>query len=75
VGGFAEEFGEALAELPDAESLQGSDLVDDVEFHRVLLCAEGERSTRVDSEPQFSEKCKAIRDKKERFIQSRKVAV
>jgi hypothetical protein len=28
----------------------------------------------VDSEPQFARKCKAIREKKERFIQSRKVA-
>src|SRR5262249_40845490 len=26
------------------------------------------KSTRVDSEPQFAEKCKAIRDKKERFL-------
>jgi hypothetical protein len=28
----------------------------------------------VDSEPHSAEKCKAIRDKKERFIQPRKVA-
>src|SRR5215831_16671321 len=28
----------------------------------------GKRSTRVDSEPQVAEKCKAIRDKKERFL-------
>ena len=28
----------------------------------------GKRSTRVDSESQFAEKCKAIRDKKERFL-------
>src|SRR5690242_12209774 len=32
----------------------------------------GKRSTRVDSEPQFAEKCKAIRDKKERFFHSEK---
>jgi hypothetical protein len=28
----------------------------------------------VDSEPQVTEKCKAIRDKKERFFESTKVA-
>src|SRR6476660_8572269 len=32
----------------------------------------GKRSTRVDSEPQIAEKLKAIRDKKERFFESRK---
>jgi len=31
------------------------------------------RSTRVDSEPQIAAKLKAIRDKKERFFDSRKV--
>ena len=30
------------------------------------------RSTRVDSEPQFVAKCKAIRDKKERFLSREK---
>jgi hypothetical protein len=34
----------------------------------------GKRSTRVDSEPQIGEKLKAIRDKKERFFESEKVA-
>jgi hypothetical protein len=32
------------------------------------------RSTRVDSEPHFVEKLKAIRDKKERFFESGKEA-
>jgi hypothetical protein len=36
-GGFAEQFGEALAELADAQALQRRDLLDDVHFHRVLL--------------------------------------
>jgi hypothetical protein len=31
------------------------------------------RSTGVNSEPQFVAKCKAIRDKKERFLDSRKL--
>jgi hypothetical protein len=30
------------------------------------------RSTGVDSEPQFAKKCKAIRDKKERFFDREK---
>jgi hypothetical protein len=34
----------------------------------------GKRSTRVDSEPQIAQKLKAIREKKERFFESRKVA-
>jgi hypothetical protein len=34
----------------------------------------GKRSTTVDSEPQIAEKLKAIRDKKERFFESGKVA-
>jgi hypothetical protein len=34
----------------------------------------GQRSTPVDSEPHVAEKYKAIRDKKERFFESRKVA-
>jgi hypothetical protein len=42
LGGFAEEFGEALPQLPDAESLQGGDLVDDVELHRLVLSLVGE---------------------------------
>jgi hypothetical protein len=32
------------------------------------------KSTRVNSEPQIAEKLKAIRDKKERFFESGKVA-
>jgi len=38
VGGFSEQFGEALPQLFDAQTLQGGDLVDDIHFHRVLLC-------------------------------------
>jgi hypothetical protein len=41
VGGFAEEFGEALSQLGDAESSQRCDLVDDVDLHRMLLFREG----------------------------------
>jgi hypothetical protein len=54
--------------LADAQPLERRDLVDDVLFHRVLLSRVGQRSTRVDSEPYLAEKCKAIRDKKERFL-------
>jgi hypothetical protein len=54
--------------LADSQPLQGGDLVDDVEFHSVLLSGDGERSTGVDSEPQFADKFKAIRDKRERLF-------
>jgi hypothetical protein len=37
VGGFAEQFGEALPQLAHAQTLQRRDLGDDVHFHRVLL--------------------------------------
>jgi len=37
LGCFAEQFGEALPQLADAQSLQGGDLVDDVELHRFVL--------------------------------------
>jgi hypothetical protein len=40
-GGFAEELGEALPQLGDAPALQGGDLVDDVQLHRVLLSVSG----------------------------------
>src|SRR5262249_35673503 len=64
-GGFAEEFGEALPQLADTEPLERRDLVDDVHFHRdAPFACWGQRSTRVDSEPQFVEKLKARRDKK-----------
>jgi hypothetical protein len=33
VGGFAEEFGEALAELAHAQAFERRDLLDDVHFH------------------------------------------
>jgi hypothetical protein len=33
-GGLAEDFGEALPQLADAEALQRRDLVDDVQVHR-----------------------------------------
>jgi transposase len=33
-----EQLGEALPQLADAQALQSGDLVDDVHFHRVLLC-------------------------------------
>jgi hypothetical protein len=36
-GGFAEEFGEALSQVSDAEASERCDLVDDVQFHRMLL--------------------------------------
>jgi hypothetical protein len=54
--------------LGDAHPLQSGDLVDDVHFHRVLLSLVEKRSTRVNSEPQITEKLKAIRDKEERFF-------
>ncbi|HTU16950.1 MAG TPA: hypothetical protein VMG10_02710, partial [Gemmataceae bacterium] len=73
-GGFAENFGEALPQLGDAQALQGGDLVDDVQPHRFSFGWLRKRSTRVDSEPQIAEKLKAIRDKKERFFESGKVA-
>jgi hypothetical protein len=37
VGGFAEEFGEALSQLADAQTLERRHLVDAVQLHRVLL--------------------------------------
>src|SRR5262249_47727374 len=75
LGGFAEEFGVALPQLGDGQALEGGDLVDDVQFHRVLsFWGFSQRSTRVDSEPRFGGERKAIRDKKERFIESRKMA-
>jgi hypothetical protein len=43
---FAEEFGEALPQLADAQSLHGGDLVDDVELHRFLLCRDEETVNR-----------------------------
>jgi hypothetical protein len=37
LGGFAEQLGEALPPLADTQPLEGGDLVDDVQFHRVHL--------------------------------------
>jgi hypothetical protein len=75
-GGLAEQLGEALPQLAHTQPLERRDLVDDVHFHRdAPFACWGQRSTGVDSEPQVAAKCKAIRDKKERFIMSRKVAV
>src|SRR5262249_25680629 len=69
-GGFAEQFGEALAQLAHAQTLQRRDLLDDVHFHGGSpFLGFRQRSTRVDSEPLFAEKRKAIRDKKERFLE------
>ena len=53
--------------MADAQPFERRDLVADVQFHTVLLFWRANQSTRVDSEPQFVAKCKAIRDKKERF--------
>ena len=36
-GDLAEQFGEALPQLGDGQALERRHLVDDVEFHRVLL--------------------------------------
>jgi hypothetical protein len=41
-GGFAEEFGEALSQLADAQALERRYLVDDVQLQRVLLSLVGE---------------------------------
>jgi hypothetical protein len=41
-GGFAENVGEALSQLADAQPLQRRHLVDDVHLHRVLLSLVGE---------------------------------
>jgi RNA polymerase sigma factor (sigma-70 family) len=40
-GGFAEQLGEALPQLADAQALQGGDLIHHVQFHRVLLGRDG----------------------------------
>jgi hypothetical protein len=42
VGGFAEEFGEALPQLADTQTLERRHFVDEVQFHRVLLSLLGE---------------------------------
>jgi hypothetical protein len=75
VGCFAKEFGEALPQLADARSLDRRDLVDKVQFHRVFSCCWlRNRLTPVENEPEFAEKIKSLRDKKERFFESRKGA-
>src|SRR5262249_25498944 len=68
--GLAEQFGEALPQLADSQAVERRDLVEDVQFHRVFsFRGVWKRSTRVDSEPRFATKRKAIRAKKGRFFE------
>ena len=70
--GFTEDFGEALPQLADGQALEGGDLVEDVQFHRVLLWLVGETVNPCGQLASSREKLKVIRDKKERFLRREK---